>query len=169
MPELTNQDRLQPALLDRLTDSEPGALSEARSARVVSRTQLRQSVLRDLTWLLNSPQPPGSIDEARWSYAAESVLNYGLPNLSGQSISTLDPAQLAHDIADAIRRFEPRILPDSLRVSPRLAAGDTQRPLLLFQIEGTLWAQPYPEQLYYHAELDLEDSVIHLSETSGRH
>ena len=42
------QDRLQPALLDRLTDDEPEKKQEPRESRVLSKKQLRQSVLRDL-------------------------------------------------------------------------------------------------------------------------
>ena len=48
------QDRLQPALLDRLTDDEPGSREEPVEARVLSKRRLRQSVLRDLAWLLNA-------------------------------------------------------------------------------------------------------------------
>jgi predicted component of type VI protein secretion system len=54
MPELTPQERLQPALLDRLTDDEPGETLEPRERRVMSKTRLRQAVLRDLAWLFNA-------------------------------------------------------------------------------------------------------------------
>ena len=53
MAELTTQERLQPSLLDRLTDDEPGSRSEGRDKRVMSMRQLRAAVLRDLEWLLN--------------------------------------------------------------------------------------------------------------------
>ena len=54
MPDLPLQDRLQPALLDRLTDDEPLKTQEPREQRVMSKTRLRQAVLRDLAWLLNA-------------------------------------------------------------------------------------------------------------------
>ena len=50
MAELTTQDKLQPALLDRLTDDEPDAKVEARDKRVISMRRLRECVLRDLSW-----------------------------------------------------------------------------------------------------------------------
>ena len=56
------RNRLQPALLDRLTDDEPEQRQETESHRVMSKTQLRQAVLRDLGALFNSVQPLG--DEA---------------------------------------------------------------------------------------------------------
>ena len=49
--QLLPTDRLQPALLDRLTDDEPDKRQEPVQARVLSKTRMRQSVLRDLAWL----------------------------------------------------------------------------------------------------------------------
>ena len=39
---LLPQNRLQPALLDRLTDEEPDRKQEPREARVLSKSRLRQ-------------------------------------------------------------------------------------------------------------------------------
>ena len=47
-------DRLQPALLDRLTDDEPEQLKESMQNSVVSKGRLKKTVLRDLVWLLNT-------------------------------------------------------------------------------------------------------------------
>ena len=54
MAELLSQERLQPSLLDRLTDDEPLQHQESRERRVLSITKLREVVLRDLAWLLNT-------------------------------------------------------------------------------------------------------------------
>ena len=54
MAELTPKERLQPSLLDRLTDDAPAEKVESREQRVLSLTKLRQSVNRDLGWLLNT-------------------------------------------------------------------------------------------------------------------
>ena len=51
------RDRLQPALLDRLTDQAPHQRLESESDRVMTKSQLRQAVLRDLGWLFNATQP----------------------------------------------------------------------------------------------------------------
>ena len=55
MNELTSRERLQPSLLDRLTDEEPGKAVEGPDKRVLSLTQLKSSVLRDLAWLGLAP------------------------------------------------------------------------------------------------------------------
>ena len=47
-------ERLQPSLLDRLTDDAPGDLQEARDMRVIDIRRLREIVQRDLSFLLNT-------------------------------------------------------------------------------------------------------------------
>src|SRR5258706_16299014 len=107
-----SRNRLQPALLDRLTDDSRGDRVEAEDHRVMSKAQLRQAVLRDLGALFNAVQPLGPIAEI-YPLLAGSVLNFGLPPLSGQLASKLDVSVLEAAIRQAIVRFEPRILPDS--------------------------------------------------------
>ncbi len=58
MAELTPKERLQPALLDRLTDDEPEKPQESRDKRVLSTNRLRECVLRDLAWLFNASRMP---------------------------------------------------------------------------------------------------------------
>ena len=44
MAELTHKERLQPSLLDRLTDEEPDAKLESRLKRILSLKQLKENV-----------------------------------------------------------------------------------------------------------------------------
>src|SRR5260370_36913009 len=50
MPELGVIEKLQPCLLDRLSDDEPKNSQEGRAQRVISLQRYRQGVLRDLEW-----------------------------------------------------------------------------------------------------------------------
>jgi type VI secretion system protein ImpF len=161
---IKDRDRLQPALLDRLIDSAPGESAESEASRVISRTQLREAVLRDLTWLLNSVQPP-AIDPAVYPEAASSVLNFGLPPLSGTQISTLEVATLEHNIRRAVLSFEPRILGESLRVR----ALDSESILdahnqIFIELSGLLWSQPIPLEFLIRTRLDLESGQVTLGD-----
>lgn len=161
MAEPTGRDRLQPALLDRLTDLEPDAKLEARDRRVLSMRALRQSVQRDLAWLLNANGLGSVQDLSGYPHVATSVLNYGFPDIAGKTASGIDVAQLEKLMRDAIRAFEPRVLHDSVRVSAVQAEEITARHnTVSFIVEGDLWAQPYPERLYFRTELDLEAGEI---------
>lgn len=163
MAELTSKDRLQPALLMRLTDDAPAISRESREGRVVSMRQLRESVLRDLADLLNSARLPDQQALREFPHASRSVLNYGLPDLTGKAQSSLDEQHVANAIANAIRNFEPRILPSSLRVRPWRQSSADRGNTMVFLVEGDLWAQPYPERLYVRTELDLEDGQMRIN------
>lgn len=164
MAELTSRDRLQPALLDRLSDDAPHERVEPRERRAMSTAQLRASVLRDLSNLLNAHALYGCTSLAAHPLAAASVLNYGMRDLTGTARSSLDLAALAREIERAIRRFEPRVIADTLRVKPLDADEATGRTAVAFLVDGDLWAQPYPERLYFKTELDLESGQARIIE-----
>jgi type VI secretion system protein ImpF len=154
------RDRLQPALLDRLTDDAPSQSTEPEARRVMSKAQLRAAVLRDLTWLFNAtqPQPDWMLDHPE---IAASVLNFGLPPLAGQRVSRLDVHELERTIAQAIRRFEPRILPATLSV--HALEGNSvldSHNMIEFEIRGHLWAQPVPLEILLRTRMDLEAGLI---------
>ena len=163
--QLTPQERLQPALLDRLTDDEPDKRLEPREHRVLSKTRMRQAVLRDLAWLFNSTKIESRAALARWPHAQRSVINFGLPALSGETASTLDVQDLERDIRQAIIDFEPRILPETLEVKAlvELSALDHHN-VIGIQIHGQLWAQPVPLELLIRTEIDLETGKVHISD-----
>src|SRR5262245_12640584 len=100
--QLTPQERLQPALLDRLTDDEPDKKLEPREARVLSRSRMRQAELRDLSWLFNATKLEGGASLSKAPYARRSVINFGLPALSGLTASTVEIADLERAVRQAI-------------------------------------------------------------------
>ena len=87
MPELNPRDRLQPFLLDRLTDDTPGATKESREKNVMSPQQLKGALLRDLTWLLNTPAPIAADGLGDFPNVTTSVLNFGIPDMAGVTAS----------------------------------------------------------------------------------
>jgi len=156
MAELTPTERLQPCLLDRLTDDEPGKGAESRDKRVFTTRQMRHAVLRDLQWLLNTPQRMSEEEEAEAPGVASSVLNYGVPDLCGLTSGGLDLVALERAVTRAIRAFEPRIRPETLRVTVHLDSEDMSSNAMMFEVRGDLWAQPIPEPLYLKTDVDLE-------------
>jgi len=165
MPEQrTPQEQLQPALLDRLTDDEPDKKLEPRQERVISKRRLREAVLRDLTWLFNTTRLDSAIDASGLRYAQSSVVNYGLPALSGMTASTLEVADLERVIRQAILDFEPRILPASLQVHALEVATLEHHNVIGVEISGQLWAQPVPLELLVRTEIDLETGQVEIAD-----
>lgn len=162
--ELTQQERLQPSLLDRLTDKDPAKTQESRNDRILSIRELRAIVLRDLAWLFSCTNLASSVDLEAFPEVERSVLNYGLPDLSGQSVDSLKAGMLERMLDQAIRNFEPRILPKTLKVRLLPADPDRGGNSLAFEIDGDMWAQPLPQHLYLETKLDLEVSQAEISE-----
>ena len=166
MAELASRERLQPSLLDRLSDDEPDNPAEARERRVMSLRTLREGVLRDLAWLLNTSSLLSVVDTEKLPHIASSVINYGVPDISGASVAGLNIAKLERGIRQAIWDFEPRLIRPT--VSVKAVAGGVDHNKLTFEIEADLWAQPYPERLYLKTEFDLERLSVAVTETNGR-
>lgn len=165
MPDkLPPQDQLQPALLDRLTDDEPDKKLEPRLQRVISKRQLRDAVLRDLAWLFNTTRLDPNMDPATLPNARRSVINYGLPALSGQTASMLEVPDLERAIRQAIIDFEPRILPDTLQVRALESEAMDHHNVIGVQITGHLWAQPVPLELLLKTEIDLETGQVEVAD-----
>lgn len=167
MAELTTKERLQPSLLDRLTDFEPERNQESREQRVLSFRQLKQSVLRDLSWLLNTPslQTMENLDD--YPETVHSVVNYGIPALSGASLSTVNVQKLQRQIKQVIIDFEPRIMANTLKVDIMVDGDQMSQVAMCFKIEGDLWAQPLPVRLYIRSDLDLETGEVTVKDLGG--
>ena len=164
-------DSLQPALLDRLTDDDPDQRNETLQNSVVSKGRLKKTVLRDLVWLLNTTAYDTDVQLDLYPEVQRSVINFGIPVLSGKNFSGVDWLDLERRIFDAIVNFEPRILPGTLSVNASAPADLMgHHNLLQFELRGELWSMPYPVELLIRSELDLETGYMKLTDqlaTSG--
>ncbi|MDX1606268.1 MAG: type VI secretion system baseplate subunit TssE, partial [Candidatus Competibacterales bacterium] len=165
----TPQERLQPSLLDRLTDDDPEHQQESREQRVLSLRRLRDYVRRDLAWLFNCTNLAAVQDLGPYPEVAQSVLNFGIPELSGTTVSSIPVSDLERQIRKAVTTFEPRILANKLQVRLTVDTEEMNHQALTFEIVGELWAQPVPEQLYLKTEIDLEIGDVRVTESAGRY
>ncbi|WP_339948165.1 type VI secretion system baseplate subunit TssE [uncultured Albimonas sp.] len=155
-------ERLQPSLLDRLTDDAPGERKESAGRRVIDLTRLREIILRDLEWLLNTSNAEGEHDFEAAPHAAASTLNYGIRELSGATATVGRALEIQRSIRRAIETFEPRILPETLDVilrQEKVGAG----AVISFDIRGELWAEPVPIDLYLRTALDVTTGHLKIS------
>jgi len=156
MAKIAPIERLQPCLLDRLTDDEPEVSRESRDQHVVSMRKYRKAVLRDVEMLFNSRAYPLHDMIYEFDEVAQSVLNYGILDVSGESIYGGKTSKLEAQFKQALKNFEPRISHKALSVHMVSSSGTHDIRTLLFEISGELWAQPLPDQLFIKTEVDLE-------------
>ena len=152
-----------PTLLDRLCDDAPHEISEAPEVYAFNRGRMRETVLRDLSLLLNTTDQSDLIDAAQYPAAANSTLNYGVPALAGGYLSEKKWADIERMIRRAITQFEPRLVPQTLRVKPLLKdQASANYNVLTFEISGHIQISPYPIEFTVQSAVDLENSRIEL-------
>jgi type VI secretion system protein ImpF len=118
--------------------------------------EVKNSLRRDLEWLLNTRRTPEEPDvSARELW--RSVYCYGLPDVSALPLSHVEGQQrLVRLLEAAIAAFEPRLT----NVSVTLLPVAVQAKLLRFRIEALLRMEPAPERIFFDTTLEL---------TSGRY
>ena len=158
------KERLLPSLLDRLTDGDPASRRPESDRFSFDLPEYRAAVFRDLGWLLNTTSPARDADVEGLEQVGRSTLNYGMPPLAGGVATGLDIRQLERRMREVIQRFEPRILGESVKVQVEVEAGVMSRRAVTFRVEGMLWAQPVPEQVYLRTQLDLETGHVTLAD-----
>lgn len=163
MAGLTPKEKLQPSLLDRLTDLRPDVRTNTAGVRVLSVDELREGVRRDLGALFNATALETVVDLSDYPNVQRSTLNFGMPDLSGKTASGVDLEELERSLGRAIHDFEPRLLEDTVKVVSDASDGRSHN-LMIATIEAELWSQPLPQKLLLRTELDLENGEVKLEE-----
>ena len=164
MPEMPSSVRIQPCLLDRLMDEAPAERLESRLQRVMTSTAFRECVRRDIGDLLNTHSRLCREEAAAFPRAAQSVLNYGMQDLSGAGLTALECSELERHLASVLRTFEPRLISQTVQVravGAETGAGSPTR--ISFEIRANLWSRPAPEAWFLKTEIDLESGAAAVS------
>jgi type VI secretion system protein ImpF len=161
MADRTLTERLQPSIIDRLTDDEPQKKTEGLSDRMIDMRRLREIIQRDLSWLLNTGNLENQIDAEKYPHVVNSVLNYGVPDPSGEFAHLKRATTVRDAIQKAIELFEPRIIDGSLNVVTR--TEDAKRDsVIVFDIIADMWAEPLPTELYLRSQFDMTTGQVSL-------
>lgn len=165
MGQWSLKERLQPSLLDRLTDFEPSQVKESTSQQSMSQKQFKEAVIRDLGWLLNSVALDVCEDLEKYPEVQRSVLNFGLPDMSGHTSSNVIIRTMENTIKAVIQQFEPRIVNNSLKVKIHSNPDEMSHNSLVIEIAGAVFGQPSPFQVVLKSELNLECGEFQVKES----
>jgi type VI secretion system protein ImpF len=173
--------RVNPTLFDKLTaDGRLGDLvDEGRSAMTsldpnvtllrfgavaqlerFNEAALRATVRRELNWLLNTTRLESTCSLEAYPEVKTSVLNYGVPDLTGR-VSTMKAVHArADEIRQAILNFEPRIDRDKLAVEPRGGGagprGGVKDNAISFMIRGDVTSAVKALPIEFVADVEVE-------------
>ena len=174
--------KLNPSLFDKLTlnDRVTGVLEEGRvglgaasatgvtqlrldsSARIerYNESAMRRSVRRELGWMLNTVNLAAAQDLSRYPQVKTSVLNYGMPDLTGRISTQAAIATRAAEIAAQIRLFEPRLDPSKLEVTASPTVGLDNAISYTIRGDITSAVRAMPVQFVANVEVETGEAVV---------
>lgn len=163
LPSHGTADSLLPTLLDRLTDHAPQRQQDTLAEVAMTRKQLRQIILRDLSWLLNATNSDTDPAIQAFAEVRRSTLNFGLPAFSGKRAADVKLADLEQEMRQSIALFEPRVIAETLSVRSYVSNDkEAAHNMVVFEIRGQIWAQPYPIEMLLKSSIDLETGSVSL-------
>ena len=139
---------------------------ESPDRRAISMRRLREAVLRDLGWLFNSFNLEETQDLSAYPEVKRSVLNYGLPSQAGRAVSSIDAAEMARRLGEAVVHFEPRL--SGVRVTPERDESTEGTMTLAFRVEAELWGQPVAQHLSLRTSIDFMSGDVQVVDDGAR-
>lgn len=151
-------------LLDRLLDAEPGRERDRPMSVAESVALLRRSVHRDVEALLNARRPwrtvPAGLDALRVS-----PVQYGMPDFTAGAFNDRHQRErLASEVAETIRRFEPRLEQVQVRLTHEVSL---LRPTLQLRIDALLRTHLTAEPIIFDTTIDTTTSDVTLNPLYG--
>jgi type VI secretion system protein ImpF len=139
--------------------------AESVEHRTISMRRLRDYVCRDLSALLNCANLDAVENLEPYPHIQSSVVNFGMPSLSGRAARAADPLRIAMAIELAIQRFEPRL--SQVHVTPEMGEEGNETHVLAFRIDAQLWGQVAPQQLVLRTSIDVDSGSVSLADGVG--
>ena len=173
--------KLNPSLFEKLTlnDRVTGIVEEGRvevaggagqtllrlgsGPQLIERyneTAMRASVRRELGWLLNTVYLGASVDLEPYPQVQTSVLNYGMPDLTGRASTPVAVKARANQIAEQIRIFEPRLDAENLQVKAEPGVGLDNAVAYMIRGDITSAVRAMPVQFFANVEVETGEAVV---------
>ncbi len=124
--------------------------------------QLRRNLDLDLGDLVNSISLGSCIDLGAHPRVRESVLNYGVRDMTHLTMDAVRNAEVAEWLRRALLRHEPRLLAESLVVTLRPEGDDDAGQRLAFEVSAEMACRPVDIPLEFVAELDVGSGKVRL-------
>ncbi|SMG54281.1 type VI secretion system baseplate subunit TssE [Paraburkholderia susongensis] len=166
--DIRHRQAYMPSLIDRLLDNAPQRQTEHPDAYAPNAERMHRIIERDLSLLLNTTSLDDELDATRHAAVAESVVNYGIAPLSGSYLTNRNWEAVEKMVRTAIVRFEPRLIPESLRIRPLRSTDPIRYNQLIFEIDGLMHWSPYPLEFRIQSAFDIEMNHVPLDMDSRR-
>lgn len=179
MARSPNGDRLSPPLMFAfreahkardskvvadLRDEHGQRVIAGRRARkgAITEGQLREQLTTDLNALLNTVNMDSSFDLSEFPHVRNSILNYGLPDISSRTIDEHRVSDIADEIRTALLQFEPRLQPEALVVT-RDKSVDEASLNIRFEVSGEMACDPADVAVEFVADIEIDTGKMRIS------
>jgi len=136
----------------------------ATARRSLSDSALRRLLAEDLSNLLNTvdlesaaPELVEGLDHVR-----KSIVNYGLPDLSRRTVGEVGIGEIAHELRDALQRYEPRLLKRGMEVEQDTEGSDERK--VRFVVRADMRADPVPTSVEFVTDVEFDAGEIRVSQ-----
>ena len=123
---------------------------------------LRATVMREINWILNTTSLESVEDLEPYPEVKTSVLNYGVRDLAGKTLSSRVVQSRARQIRDAVRAFEPRMDPAHLDVEAMTTAE--RENAVTYVIRGDVTAAVQAMPVEFKTDVELDTSAVTVRE-----
>ena len=121
---------------------------------------LRATVRRELTWLLNTTNLGAAQDLSPYPEVQTSVLNYGMPDLTGRASTMQAVRDRSADIRRAILTYEPRMDASKVEVEARSTVERDNAVTFVIRGDVTSAVKAMPVQFIADVEVETGEAVV---------
>jgi|SRR5580692_7629153 type VI secretion system protein ImpF len=125
----------------------------------ITEAELRRLVGSDISALLNTINLASAEDLTDAPEVRKSILNFGFPDLTGISIAENRVFGVAKLLETALRDFEPRLAPGSIKIR-RDETVSAEELRVRFLVSAELRVEPVDVPMEFVAELELDSGKI---------
>lgn len=140
---------------DRLPSAPPGRFTRFGATEQLIRAELRH----DLTNLVNSIALGSTLDLAAHPHVRTSILNYGVPDIVWRTLEENNIDLIGEELRDAVKAFEPRIVPSSIQIERDIDGGSAEGGLR-FVVRGDMICFPVDIPIEFLADIEIESRKI---------
>jgi type VI secretion system protein ImpF len=123
---------------------------------------LRATVRRELSWILNTTNLAAVQDLDPYPEVKTSVLNYGVPDLAGKTLTKRVVQGRAREIRDAIRAFEPRM--DPRRIDVEALTESEKENAVTYIIRGDVTAAVQAMPVEFKTDIEVDTASVTVRE-----
>jgi type VI secretion system protein ImpF len=149
--------------LDLRDDAGVRVIAGRRTTKgAVTEIQLRAQLSRDLNTLLNTVNLDSAIDLSEHPRVRESILNFGIPEISDRTIDENRTSDIVTEIEIALLSFEPRLVRNTIKVR-RDDSVSIDSLSIRFVVTGEMSCDPAAVPVEFVADLELDSGKLAIS------